>query len=64
MGKKKLPDFRKVMPDVHIGTASDRYAGWIGTVYTAGRWEEKAKTRSRSLGGGCLCCQPCTGFNG
>lgn len=37
--------------DVLLGTASDRYAGWIGTVYSRGRWEEKAKARSRKLGG-------------
>lgn len=51
MAKTVLPDFREVLPAVHIGTASDRYAGWIGTVYTPGRWEKQAKTRSKSLGG-------------
>jgi hypothetical protein len=43
--------FRGLHRGVFLGTASDRYAGWIGLVYARGRWEEQLTRRSRSLGG-------------
>ena len=30
--------FRNIHPDIRIGTASDRYAGWIGQIYTPGKY--------------------------
>lgn len=43
-------DFRGVRPGVRFGTASDRYAGWIGQVYPA-RYATKTEGRTRTLGG-------------
>ena len=43
-------DVRSVHPDVYLGTASDRYAGWIGTIYSES-WRESVTHRSRKLGG-------------
>ena len=43
-------DFRDLHPRLRFGTASDRYAGWIGQIYP----EESAsavKSRTRRLGG-------------
>jgi len=41
--------FRDLHPQIKIGTASDRYAGWIGQVYSEGKY--KITSRSKSLGG-------------
>ena len=43
-------DFRGVRPGVRFGTASDRYAGWIGQVYPA-RYATKTSSSKRTLGG-------------
>ena len=43
-------DFRNLHPHVRFGTASDRYAGWIGQIYPAS-YEADVKTRRRKLGG-------------
>ncbi len=43
-------DFRNIHPDVYLGTASDRYAGWIGTIYDES-WRERVTTRTRKLAG-------------
>ena len=43
-------DFRGVRPAARFGTASDRYAGWIGQVYPW-RYATKTSTRTRTLGG-------------
>lgn len=43
-------DFRDIHPDVYLGTASDRYAGWIGTIYGES-WRESITTRTRKLAG-------------
>jgi uncharacterized protein YecE (DUF72 family) len=43
-------DFRAVHPALRFGTASDRYAGWIGQVYPA-RYEADVTSRTRKLGG-------------
>lgn len=43
-------DFRDVYPHVRFGTASDRYAGWIGQIYPE-EFSEEISSRKRSLGG-------------
>ncbi len=43
-------DFRRVHPALAFGTASDRYAGWIGQVYPE-RWRSEITTRRKKLGG-------------
>lgn len=43
-------DFRHIHPDVQFGTASDRYAGWIGQIYSES-WRERVSSRKRKLGG-------------
>ncbi|MEW6442662.1 MAG: DUF72 domain-containing protein [bacterium] len=42
--------FRGLHPDVSIGTASDRYVGWIGQIYSEGRYRGRITRRSRTLG--------------
>ena len=34
-------DFRRVHPSLRFGTASDRYAGWLGQVYPRETWESR-----------------------
>jgi len=41
--------FRDLRPKVLLGTASDRYAGWIGQIYTAGSYA--VSSRSKRVGG-------------
>ena len=41
--------FRDLHAAIRIGTASDRYAGWIGQIYADGRY--KSQPRSRKVGG-------------
>jgi uncharacterized protein YecE (DUF72 family) len=43
--------FRDLHPLVYLGTASDRYAGWIGQVYSEGRYEGRITERSKKLKG-------------
>ncbi len=43
-------DFRHVHPRLAFGTASDRYAGWIGQVYPE-RWRTEVQTKKKKLGG-------------
>jgi len=43
--------FRDVHPDVFIGTASDRYAGWIGQIYSENRYAGRIAHRKKSVGG-------------
>ena len=43
--------FRDIHPKIFLGTASDRYAGWIGQVYSQGRYEARITRRSKSVGG-------------
>ena len=43
-------DVRAVHPHLRFGTASDRYAGWLGQIYPE-ELEAEVKTRSRTLGG-------------
>ncbi len=44
-------DFRQLDPFVSIGTASDRYAGWLGQIYTAERYKGRITSRTRRIGG-------------
>ena len=41
--------FRGLHPDVFIGTASDRYAGWIGQIYSAERYGDRITRRMISM---------------
>ena len=43
--------FRDLHPQVSIGTASDRYAGWIGQVYSAERYLKHIRSRQHRVGG-------------
>jgi len=42
--------FRDLDQNVSIGTASDRYAGWIGQIYSDNRYKGKTTKRSKKLG--------------
>ena len=44
-------DFREVHPHLRVGTASDRYAGWLGQIYPADVWADQVRTRPKKLGG-------------
>ncbi|MGD2126637.1 MAG: DUF72 domain-containing protein [Desulfobacteraceae bacterium] len=43
--------FRDLHPNVLMGTASDRYAGWIGQIYSKERYGSRISRRSKSVGG-------------
>ncbi len=43
-------DFRSIHPNVRFGTASDRYAGWIGQIYPE-EYATRVSSRKRRLGG-------------
>lgn len=43
-------DFREIHPHARFGTASDRYAGWIGQIYPP-EFEAEVSSRRRALGG-------------
>ena len=42
--------FRELPQNILIGTASDRYAGWIGQIYSEGRHEKGITRRSHKVG--------------
>jgi uncharacterized protein YecE (DUF72 family) len=42
--------FREFPQNILFGTASDRYAGWIGQVYSKGRYEEGITRRRHKVG--------------
>jgi len=42
--------FCDLHPRILIGTASDRYAGWTGQIYSAGRYEKEITRRSHKVG--------------
>lgn len=44
-------NFHDVHPHVRFGTASDRYAAWIGQIYPADRYRNRISSRSRTLQG-------------
>jgi uncharacterized protein YecE (DUF72 family) len=43
--------YRDLHPGVFLGTASDRYAGWIGQIYSKGRYETRLTRRPKKMGG-------------
>jgi len=43
--------FRELHPDVFMGTASDRYAGWIGQIYSGQRYAGQINKRQKRVGG-------------
>jgi len=43
--------FRGLHPHVFMGTASDRYAGWIGQIYSEERYKGRISTRTHIIGG-------------
>jgi hypothetical protein len=43
--------FRGFFPTILIGTASDRYAGWIGQIYSQDRYEGRISKRPKIVGG-------------
>jgi uncharacterized protein YecE (DUF72 family) len=42
--------FRGIHPQIRIGTASDRYAGWVGQIYSE-RFRDRISTRAHTVGG-------------
>lgn len=42
--------FRGLHPNILIGMASDRYAGWIGQVYSEGRYTQGITQRTHKVG--------------
>ncbi|HMB93331.1 MAG TPA: DUF72 domain-containing protein [Rhodothermales bacterium] len=42
--------FHEVHPHLRFGTASDRYAGWLGQIYPEERWAGEVTTRKKRLG--------------
>ena len=42
--------FQNLDSNILIGMASDRYAGWIGQVYSEGRYEKRITRRSHRVG--------------
>ena len=43
--------FREIHPLISMGTASDRYGGWIGQIYSADRYFGRTTRRSKKVGG-------------
>ena len=41
--------FRDLHPRVFLGTASDRYAGWLGQIYTPEKYEGRITRRVKNL---------------
>ena len=44
-------NFRNLHPDIRIGMASDRYAGWIGQIYSEDRYRGQITRRTHTVGG-------------
>ena len=44
-------DLRDVHPSVRFGTASDRYAGWLGQIYPKAEYADQVSKRNRTLQG-------------
>ena len=42
--------FRDLHPDVSFGTASDRYAGWIGQIYSEDIYAGRITRRKKTVG--------------
>jgi hypothetical protein len=49
MSKSQLDKFhfRNLNPQILIGTASDRYAGWIGQIYSQDRYQGRITKRTK-----------------
>ena len=43
--------FRSLHPRVFIGTASDRYAGWLGQIYSQDRYHGRITKRTKTIAG-------------
>lgn len=43
--------FQDLHPDLFLGTASDRYAGWIGQIYSETPYASRIRRRSKRMGG-------------
>ena len=43
--------FRGLHPHVFLGTASDRYAGWLGQIYSEERYTNRISRRKKTVGG-------------
>jgi len=43
--------FRNLHPQILVGTASDRYAGWLGQIYSPGRYEGRITKRTKVIAG-------------
>jgi uncharacterized protein YecE (DUF72 family) len=43
--------FHGIHPNVFFGTASDRYAGWLGQIYSEGLYTGRKTRRKKSVGG-------------
>jgi uncharacterized protein YecE (DUF72 family) len=43
--------FRDLDPKIYLGPASDRYAGWVGQIYTKERYQGRITRRNRTVGG-------------
>ncbi len=43
--------FRNLDPHIFLGTASDRYEGWLGQIYGREKWKGKIKGRTKKIGG-------------
>jgi uncharacterized protein YecE (DUF72 family) len=50
-GRSKNFLFRGLHQNILTGTASDRYAGWIGQIYSKGRYEKGITRRNHKVGG-------------
>ncbi len=53
MDARKLErfEFRDLAPNVFLGTASDRYGGWIGQIYTRALYEGRIRRRTKTIRG-------------
>ncbi|MBF0495028.1 MAG: hypothetical protein HQK58_00405 [Deltaproteobacteria bacterium] len=43
--------FCDLNPGVSLGTASDRYAGWLGQIYSEARYQSQITSRTKKIGG-------------
>jgi hypothetical protein len=43
--------FRNLHPQILIGTASDRYAGWLNQIFSSSRYKSRITTRTNIIGG-------------
>jgi hypothetical protein len=48
--RSKVFLFRELDQDVLVGTASDRCAGWIGQIYSEGKYDKGITRRSHKVG--------------